>query len=76
MSDEEKNFKNMAFKLIKKSEDSLQDKIIALLDLQLQILEEEVNTLKYKLAHNKLSEEELQLIHDSLLIVMTPEVEE
>jgi hypothetical protein len=76
MSDEEKNFKKMAFKLIKKSEDSLQDKIIALLDLQLQILEEEVNTLKYKLAHNKLSEEELQLIHDSLLSVMTPEVEE
>ena len=76
MSDEEKNFKKMAFKLIKKSEDSLQDKIIALLDLQLQILEEEVNTLKYKLAHNKLSEEELQLIHDSLLSVMAPEVEE
>ena len=76
MSDEEKNFKKMAFKLIKKSEDSLQDKIIALLDLQLQILEEEVNTLKYKLAHNKLSEEEIQLIHDSLLSVMTPEVEE
>ena len=76
MSDEEKNFKKMAFKLIKKSEDSLQDKIIALLDLQLQILEEEVNTLKYKLAHNKLSEDELQLFHDSLLSVMTPEVEE
>ena len=76
MSDDEKNFKKMSFKLIKKSEDSLQDKIIALLDLQLQILEEEVNTLKYKLAHNKLSEEELQLIHDSLLSVMTPEVEE
>ena len=76
MSDEEKNFKKMAFKLIKKSEDSLQDKIIKLLDLQLQILEDEGNTLKYKLAHNKLSEEELQMIHDSLLSVMAPEVEE
>ena len=76
MSDEEKHFKKMAFKLIKKSDDSLQDKIIKLLDLQLQILEDEVNTLKYKLAHNKLSEEELQLIHDSLLSVMAPEVEE
>ena len=76
MSDEEKNFKKMAFKLIKKSEDSLQDKIIKLLDLQLQILEDEDNTLKYKLSHNKLSEEELQMIHDSLLSVMAPEVEE
>ena len=76
MSDEEKNFKKMAFKLIKKSEDSLQDKIVKLLDLQLQILEDEVNSLKYKLAHNKLSEEELQMIHDSLLSVMAPEVEE
>ena len=76
MSDEEKNFKKMAFKLIKKSEDSLQEKIVKLLDLQLQILEDEVNTLKYKLAHNKLSEEELQLIHDSLVGVMQPEVEE
>ena len=76
MSDEEKNFKKMAFKLIKKSEDTLQEKIIKLLDLQLQILEDEVNTLKYKLAHNKLSEEELQLIHDSLVGVMEPEAEE
>tara|TARA_A100001201_G_scaffold111509_1_gene95521 strand:+ start:336 stop:566 length:231 start_codon:yes stop_codon:yes gene_type:complete len=76
MSDEEKNFKKMAFKLIKKSEDTLQEKIIKLLDLQLQILEDEVNTLKYKLAHNQLSEVELQLIHDSLVGVMEPEVEE
>ena len=76
MSDEEKNFKKMAFKLIKKSEDSLQEKIVKLLDLQLQILEDEVNTLKYKLAHNQLSEVELQLIHDSLVGVMEPEVEE
>ena len=72
----EKKFKKMAFKLIKKSEDSLQEKIVKLLDLQLEILEDEVNTLKYKLAHNKLSEEELQLIHDSLLSVMSPEVED
>ena len=76
MSDEEKNFKKMAFKVIKKSEDTLQEKIIKLLDLQLQILEDEVNTLKYKLAHNQLSEAELQLIHDSLVGVMEPEVEE
>tara|TARA_R100000030_G_scaffold57761_1_gene43479 strand:+ start:58 stop:288 length:231 start_codon:yes stop_codon:yes gene_type:complete len=76
MSDEEKNFKKMAFKVIKKSEDTLQEKIIKLLDLQLQILEDEVNTLKYKLAHNQLSEEELQMIHDSLVGVMQPEVEE
>lgn len=76
MSDEEKNFKKMAFKLIKKSEDTLQEKIIKLLDLQLQILEDEVNTLKYKLAHNQLSEVELQMIHDSLVGVMEPEVEE
>ena len=76
MSDEEKNFKKMAFKLIKKSEDTLQEKIIKLLDLQLQILEDEVNNLKYKLAHNQLSEAELQLIHDSLVGVMQPEVEE
>ncbi len=76
MSDEEKNFKKMAFKVIKKSEDTLQEKIIKLLDLQLQILEDEVNTLKYKLAHNQLSEVELQMIHDSLVGVMEPEVEE
>ncbi len=76
MSDEEKNFKKMAFKVIKKSEDTLQEKIIKLLDLQLQILEDEVNTLKYKLAHNQLSEIELQMIHDSLVGVMEPEVEE
>ena len=43
--EEEKNFKKMAFKLIKKSEDSLQDKIVKLLDLQLEILEDEVNSL-------------------------------
>ena len=66
----------MAFKLIKKSEDSLQDKIVKLLDLQLEILEDEVNALKYKLSHNNLSEEELQLIHDSLMSVMSPEVED
>ena len=72
----EKKFKKMAFKLIKKSEDSLQEKIVKLLDLQLEILEDEVNALKYKLSHNNLSEEELQLIHDSLMSVMSPEVED
>ena len=72
----EKKFKKMAFKLIKKAEDCLQDKIVKLLDLQLEILEDEGNALKYKLSHNKLSEEELQLIHDSLMSVMSPEVED
>ena len=74
--EEEKKFKKMAFKLIKKSEDSLQEKIVKLLDLQLEILEDEVNALKYKLSHNKLSAEQQQLIHDSLMSVMSPEVED
>ena len=64
-NDEEKNFKKKAFKVIK-SDDNIQDKILKLLDKQLQILEDEVNLLKFKITHNKMSEEELELIYESL----------
>ena len=64
-NDEEKNFKKKAFKVIN-SEDNIQNKILKLLDKQLQILEDEVNLLKYKITHNKMSEEELELIYQSL----------
>ena len=77
MSDKPINIKKKAFELINSSEeDTLQNKIIKLLDLQLEILEQEVNNLKYKLAHNELSKDELQMIHDSLGGVMAPEMEE
>tara|TARA_R110002020_G_scaffold93064_2_gene224707 strand:+ start:517 stop:741 length:225 start_codon:yes stop_codon:yes gene_type:complete len=64
-NDEEKNFKKKAFKVIN-TEDNVQNKILKLLDKQLQILEDEVNLLKYKITHNKMSEEELELIYQSL----------
>ena len=64
-NDEEKNFKKKAFKVIK-SDDNIQDKILKLLDKQLQILEDEVNLLKFKITHNKMSDEELELIYESL----------
>ena len=64
-NDEEKNFKKKAFKVIK-SDDNIQDKILKLLDKQLQILEDEVNLLKYKITHNKMSDEELETIYESL----------
>ena len=74
--DEEKKFKKMAFKVLESSpEEALQTKIIKLLDKQLEILEEEVNALKFKMSHNKLSEDELQLIYDSLRGIM-PEMED
>ncbi len=77
MSDKPINIKKKAFELINSSEeDTLQNKIIKLLDLQLEILEQEVNNLKYKLAHNELCKDELQMIHDSLVGVMAPEMEE
>ena len=63
--EEEKNHKKKAFKLID-VEDNIQNKILRLLDKQLQILEDEVNLLKYKITHNKMSEEELELIYQSL----------
>ena len=63
--EEEKNFKKKAFKVIN-TEENIQNKILKLLDKQLQILEDEVNLLKYKITHNKMSEEELELIYQSL----------
>lgn len=64
-NDEEKNFKKKALKVIKTDKD-LKQKIFELLDKSLEILEDEVNLLKFKLSHNKLSDEELQAIHDEL----------
>ena len=64
-NDEEKIFKIKAFKVIN-SEDNIQNKILKLLDKQLQILEDEVNLLKFKITHNKMSDEELELIYQSL----------
>ena len=62
---EEKNHKKKAFKLID-VEDNIQNKILRLLDKQQQILEDEVNLLKFKITHNKMSDEELELIYQSL----------
>ena len=70
--EEEKNHKKKAFKLID-VEENIQNKILKLLDKQLQILEDEVNLLKFKITHNKMSEEELELIYQSLAGVMNPE---
>ena len=64
-NDEEKNFKKKAFKVIN-TDDNIQNKILKLLDKQLQILEDEVNLLKFKITHNKMSDEELELIYQSL----------
>ena len=73
---EEKKFKKMDFKVLESSpEAALQSKIIKLLDKQLEILEAEVNELKFKMSHNNLSEDDLQLIYDSLIGVM-PEMED
>ena len=70
--EEEKNHKKKAFKLID-VEDNIQNKILRLLDKQLQILEDEVNLLKFKITHNKMSDEELELIYQSLQGVMESE---
>ena len=53
---EEKNHKKKAFKLID-VEDNIQNKILRLLDKQLQVLEDEVNLLKFKITHNKMSDD-------------------
>jgi hypothetical protein len=63
---EEKNHKRKAFKLID-VEENIQNKILRLLDKQLQVLEDEVNLLKFKITHNKMSDEELELIYESLV---------
>jgi hypothetical protein len=71
-NDEEKNFKKKAFKVIN-TENNVQNKILKLLDKQLQILEDEVNLLKFKITHNKMSDEELELIYLSLKGVIESE---
>ena len=71
-NDEEKNFKKKAFKVIN-TENNIQNKILKLLDKQLQILEDEVNLLKFKITHNKMSDEELELIYQSLQGVIESE---
>ena len=62
--EEEKNHKKKAFKLID-VEDNIQNKILRLLDKQLQILEDEVNLLKFKITHNKMSDSDLEIIYES-----------
>ena len=74
-NDEEKNFKKKAFKVIK-SDDNIQARILKLLDKQLEILEDEVNALKFKITQNKMSDEELELIYESLKGVTNPISEE
>ena len=64
--EEEKNHKKKAFKLID-VEDNIQNKILRLLDKQLQILEVEVNLLKFKITHNKMSDSDLEIIYESLV---------
>ena len=67
--EEEKNHKKKAFKLIDVEENiqnKIQNKILRLLDKQLQILEDEVNLLKFKITHNKMSDDELQMIYEAL----------
>ena len=63
--EEEKNHKKKAFKLID-VEENIQNKILRLLDKQLQVLEDEVNLLKFKITHNKMSDDELQMIYEAL----------
>jgi hypothetical protein len=63
--DKEKNFKKKVFRVINTNKD-IKQKVFELLDKSLSILEDEVNLLKFKLSHNKLSDEELQAIHDEL----------
>ena len=71
-----RTMKNEMMKVLESSpEEALQSKIIKLLDKQLEILEAEVNELKFKMSHNKLSEDDLQLIYDSLRGIM-PEMED
>ena len=64
-NDEEKNFKKKALKVINTNKD-IKQKVFELLDKSLSILEDEVNNLKFKLSHNKISDEELQAIYDEL----------
>ena len=68
---EEKSFKKMAFKVIN-TENNIQNKILKLLDKKLQILEDEVNALKFKITHNKMSDVELEVVYESLKTVTDP----
>ena len=61
----------MAFKVIN-TENNIQNKILKLLDKQLQILEDEVNALKFKITHNKMSDVELEVVYESLKTVTDP----
>ena len=65
----------MAFKVIN-TENNIQNKILKLLDKQLQILEDEVNALKFKITHNKMSDVELEVVYESLKTVTAPLPEE
>jgi len=64
MKDKE-NDKTPKFKIIEVEHD-MQSKILKLLDKQLQILEDEVNLLKFKITHNEMGDEELETIYESL----------
>ena len=68
MKDKEKD-KTQKFKIIEVEHD-VQSKILKLLDKQLQVLEYEVNLLKFKIAHNKMSDEELEIIYESLAVTI------
>ena len=61
LTEEEKRFKKKALKVIQgvdEKELTIQEKILKLLDQQMKTLEEEVNLLKFKLSHNKISNSE------------------
>ena len=54
-------------KIMYHSHTNIQNKILKLLDKQLQILEDEVNLLKFKITHNKMSDSDLEIIYESLV---------
>jgi hypothetical protein len=69
LTEEEKRFKKLAFKVIEgvdKKDLTIQQKILELLDQQMKTLEEEVNLLKFKLSHNKMSDSELEIVYQQL----------
>ena len=69
LTEEEKRFKKKALKVIQgvdEKELTIQEKILKLLDQQMKTLEEEVNLLKFKLSHNKMSNSELEIVYEQL----------
>lgn len=62
---DKKNDKTPKFKIIEVEHD-IQSKILKILDKQLQVLENEVNLLKFKITHNQMSDKELETIYESL----------